>query len=114
MGDSSKPAPIDPQALPTLDPQLAAWIRAQVKPTDPTRLLPARQQPMRRPSPELASLLTTLDAAARTTHGMAVDLAGLDLLAAIAARARRDRINQTLLAELDAAVDAILPVKVGR
>ena len=114
MGDSRKPAPIDPQALPTLDPQLAAWIRAQVKPTDPTRLLPARQQPMRAPSPELASLLATLHQAAQTTHGMAIDLAGLDLLSAIAARARRDRINQTILDEIDAAIDHILPLKVGR
>ena len=114
MGDSRKPAPIDPQALPTLDPQLAAWIRTRVKPTDPTRLLPARQQPMRRPSPELASLLATLHQAAQTTHGMAIDLAGLDLLSAIAARARRDRINQTILDEIDAAIDHILPLKVGR
>ena len=89
---------------------LEAHIGALGHPVSPSRMLPARQQPMRRPSPELASLLRTLHQAAQTTHCMATDLAGLDLLAAVTARVRRDRINQTLLDELDAAVDAVLPL----
>jgi hypothetical protein len=56
------------------------------------------------------ALLRTLHEAALVTHALSIDLSGWHLVAAIAARDQRDRMNLALLDSIDREIDRVLPL----